>query len=85
MILASYNSKSSLLSEREIEIIQLIIEELSTKQIAGKLFLSNETIKSHRRNIMRKLDVKNVAGIVREAFCRRIIVFKEVEDLRIAV
>ena len=52
------------LTKREIEIIRLICREMSTKQIAAALFLSELTINTHRRNILRKLEVKNVAGLV---------------------
>lgn len=52
------------LTKREVEIISLVCQELSNKEIADKLFLSELTIKTHRRNILRKLDIKNVAGLV---------------------
>lgn len=65
----------ALLTSREKEVITLIVEECSTKEIADKLFLSSETIKTHRRNIMLKLDVRNVAGIVREAILKGIVDF----------
>ncbi len=52
------------ISEREREIITLISEGLTNAQIAEKLFLSNHTVVSHRKNIMAKLGVKNTAGIV---------------------
>ena len=53
-----------LLSERESEIIVHIAEGLTNAQIANKLFLSNHTVNTHRKNIMGKLGVKNTAGIV---------------------
>jgi len=56
-----------LLTEREKQVIELIVYEHSTIEIANLLYLSKETIKSHRGKIMFKLDVRNVAGIVREA------------------
>ncbi len=55
------------LSEREKEIVVLIANELTTHEIADKLFLSTHTIDTHRKNIMSKLDVKNAAGIVKFA------------------
>lgn len=55
------------LSTREKEIIQLLCEEYSTKQIADDLNISFHTVESHRSNIMKKLNVNNVAGIVRWA------------------
>jgi LuxR family maltose regulon positive regulatory protein len=47
------------LSEREIEVLQLIAEGLTNKEIASRLFLTLNTIKSHTRNIFEKLDVNN--------------------------
>jgi DNA-binding NarL/FixJ family response regulator len=52
------------LSKREIEIIQLIAEGLTNKEIAEKLFLSSHTVNTHRKNLMQKLGLKNTAGIV---------------------
>lgn len=52
------------ISEREMEIIGLIAEGFTNQVIAEKLFLSNHTINTHRKNIMAKLGVKNTAGIV---------------------
>lgn len=51
------------LSPREIEIIQLIKSGKTTKEIAEKLYLSTFTIETHRKNIFRKLDVKNSAEL----------------------
>ena len=56
------------LSKREIEIVHLIAAEFSTKEIADQLYLSAETVKTHRKRIQAKLNVKNVAGIVRASF-----------------
>ncbi|MCO4815281.1 MAG: response regulator transcription factor [Flavobacteriales bacterium] len=52
------------ISKREQEIIVLIAEGLTNAQIAEKLFLSNHTVNTHRKNILGKLGVKNTAGIV---------------------
>ena len=52
------------LTKREVEIIRMVCREMSTKEIAATLFLSELTIHTHRRNVLRKLDVKNVAGLV---------------------
>lgn len=52
------------ISEREMEIIKLIAEGLSNKEVADKLFLSNHTVTTHRKNIMNKLGVNNTAGLV---------------------
>jgi DNA-binding NarL/FixJ family response regulator len=52
------------LTRREVDIIRMICSEMSTREIASALFLSELTINTHRRNILRKLDVKNVAGLM---------------------
>ncbi|NCI52088.1 response regulator transcription factor [Sediminibacterium roseum] len=52
------------LTKREVEIIKLVCGEMSNKDMANALFLSELTIKTHRRNILRKLDIKNTAGLV---------------------
>lgn len=55
------------LSDREAEVLKLIVAEYSTKEIADKLFLSARTVESHRAHLVEKFGVKNVAGLVREA------------------
>lgn len=52
------------LSEREIQIIQLIADGMANKHIADKLFLSSHTVATHRKNIMGKIGVNNSAGLV---------------------
>ena len=61
------------LSLREKEILQLIVEECTTQEMAEKLNLSSHTIESHRSNLIAKLQVKNVAGLVREAYRKNLI------------
>lgn len=56
------------LTERETEILRLICEGLSSKQIGEKLFISPRTVDTHRTNLMNKLDIHNVAGLIRFAF-----------------
>jgi DNA-binding NarL/FixJ family response regulator len=55
------------LSQREKEILKLIAEENTTKEISEKLFISYRTAESHRYNLIQKLDVKNTAGLVKIA------------------
>ena len=66
-------SASQLITKRESQILHLVAYEYSTKQIAAMLFLSSDTVNSHRKNMMRKLRVKNSAGLVRVAFERNIL------------
>jgi len=52
------------LSEREIEVINLIRDGLSSKEIADKLTISIKTVEVHRHNILKKLKVKNTASLI---------------------
>ena len=61
------NSALAQLTERELEIIRLIAEGLSNKEIGEKLFISHRTVDTHRTNLMSKIEVHNVAGIVKFA------------------
>jgi DNA-binding NarL/FixJ family response regulator len=59
-----YSCEGLNISEREMEIIKLIAEGYSNKEVADKLFLSTHTVTTHRKNIMNKLGVNNTAGLV---------------------
>ncbi len=56
-------AKSFNLSRREKEVLKLLIENLSNEEIGEKIFVSKETVKSHRKNIYRKLGVNNVLDL----------------------
>ncbi len=53
------------LTRREKEIINLIIDEYTTAEIAEKLFISEKTVETHRKHVLQKLNVRNTAGLVR--------------------
>ncbi|MEO1448426.1 MAG: response regulator transcription factor [Bacteroidota bacterium] len=57
----------ALLSEREVEVLKLIAEGFSNKEISEQLFVSPRTIDAHRANLMKKLDIRKVTGLVRFA------------------
>jgi DNA-binding NarL/FixJ family response regulator len=59
--------KTHELSDREKEIISLICQELTTIEIAEKLFLSPLTVETHRKNILRKTNVKTIVGLIKFA------------------
>ena len=63
----TFNFKRSILTEREKEIIQLIANECTTDEIAAKLCTTRSTIETHRKNIFYKLQVKNLAGLIKKA------------------
>lgn len=58
---------ASQLSPREREVLQLIAEGWSTKQIASHLYVSIKTIETHRRQIMKKLDLHSIADLTKYA------------------
>ena len=60
--------KNKIVSNRELEILQLVAFENTIKEVANKLLISEHTVISHRKNLMVKLEVKNTAGMVRRGF-----------------
>lgn len=63
------------LSKRELEILNLITKELSNSQIAEKLFISELTVETHRKNIMAKTKTRNAAGLVKFAIREGLVYF----------
>jgi DNA-binding NarL/FixJ family response regulator len=63
----------SSLSPREKEILQLVAEEYTSAEIAEILFISEKTVEKHRGNLMEKLNVRNIAGLVRFAIKYRLV------------
>lgn len=57
----------SKLTEREVDILKLIAEGLSNKEIGDQLFISHRTVDTHRTNLMKKLEVHNIAGLIKFA------------------
>ncbi len=64
---ATPESAFSQLTDREREILQLLVEEKSIKQIASDLNLSIKTVHAHREHLMKKLNVQTVAGLTKYA------------------
>ena len=61
-------TKKHNLTKRELEILHLITQALSNKEIAKELYISDQTVGVHRKNIMRKLGVSNTAGLLKVAY-----------------
>lgn len=61
------------LTKREMEILKLICDGLSSKDICEKLFISINTVETHRKRILLKLNVKNSVGVVKYALENHII------------
>jgi DNA-binding NarL/FixJ family response regulator len=64
---------SVLLTERELEIIILISLEFSGKEISDQLFISANTVETHRKNIMKKLNAKNSISLVKYAIKNKLV------------
>lgn len=55
------------LSPRQVEVLRLIAEGLATREIAQRLEVSGKTVEAHRAELMRRLEIRTVAGLVRYA------------------
>lgn len=63
------------LTKRELEIVNLICQEMTMKEISEKLFLSEQTVHTHRKNIMKKTESKNAVSLVKYAIKNNIVSF----------
>ncbi|MFA6923489.1 MAG: LuxR C-terminal-related transcriptional regulator [Bacteroidales bacterium] len=61
------------LTARENEILQLIAKEYSNQSIAEKLFISERTVETHRKNIFRKTNTKSIVGLIKYAYEHKLI------------
>jgi len=68
-----HERSEELLTEREREILNLIAKEHSNKQIAEKLFISERTVETHRKNIFRKTNTTSLVGLIKYAFANNLI------------
>ncbi len=65
--MSTQSISENVLSNKETEVLVLISKGLTTKEIATKLFVSSRTIETHRANILKKLEVKNTAELIKKA------------------
>ena len=61
------------LTEREKEVLQGFVNTLTGKQIADKLYISEQTVAAHKKNIMKKLEVNNTVGLIRLALEKNLV------------
>jgi DNA-binding NarL/FixJ family response regulator len=61
------------LSRREKEVLAVIMQEKSIKEIAEILFISEKTVEMHRSNLFVKLDVKNLTGLIKKAIALNLV------------
>ena len=55
------------ITDRELEVLKLLVNELSSREIAEKLFISERTVETHRKNLLRKTGSSNVVGLIKYA------------------
>lgn len=67
------NENTSHLTNREIEIISLIAKDMGNKQIADRLCISERTVETHRKNILRKTNTQTAVGLMKFAYEHKII------------
>jgi two-component system, NarL family, nitrate/nitrite response regulator NarL len=65
--------EAQLLTERERDVLELIAKEHSNKEIAEKLFISERTVETHRKNIFRKTKTSSVVGLIKYAYDSKLI------------
>ena len=64
---------STPLTDRELEVIRLIEREFSNKQIAAQLGISERTVETHRKNILRKTKTNNVIGLIKYIYEHKLV------------
>jgi DNA-binding NarL/FixJ family response regulator len=67
------NQEEAKLTDREIEIIRMIEKDMTTRDIAETLFISERTVETHRKNILHKTNTQTVVGLLKYAYDRKII------------
>jgi DNA-binding NarL/FixJ family response regulator len=65
--MSAQSVSEGVLSKKETEVLGLISKGFTTKEIAAKLFVSTRTIETHRNSILKKLEVKNTAELIKKA------------------
>lgn len=78
-VLAGWDASSplNLLTQREREVLQLVVEGHTNAEIAQKLYISVKTVEKHRASLMKKLDVRDMAGLIRIAVKHGLITLDE--------
>ena len=71
----------TLLSNREDEVLQLIMAGLSTKEIAAALFIDVQTVNTHRRRMMKKAHARNIHEVIGYCIVNDIILISELKEV----
>jgi two-component system nitrate/nitrite response regulator NarL len=65
--------EAPVLTEREMEVLQLLAQELNSRQIAEKLFISERTVETHRKNMLRKAEATTTVGLIKFAYKQKLL------------
>lgn len=68
-----FESSEYSLTDRETEVLKLLVQELNSREIAEKLFISERTVETHRKNLMRKTGATNTVGLVKYAYSHKLV------------
>jgi DNA-binding NarL/FixJ family response regulator len=66
-------SNNTVLTEREMDVLKLLAAECTSRQIAEKLFISERTVETHRKNMMRKTNCTTTIGLLKYALSNRLV------------
>jgi two-component system, NarL family, nitrate/nitrite response regulator NarL len=67
------DEEKGLLTAREIEILRLVAKEFNSRQIAEILFISERTVETHRKNILKKTGATNLVGLIKYAYANNLV------------
>jgi two-component system nitrate/nitrite response regulator NarL len=73
LIHSSEEEEKGTLTTRETEILRLVAKEFNSRQIAEILFISERTVETHRKNILRKTGASNLVGLIKYAYANNLI------------
>jgi two-component system nitrate/nitrite response regulator NarL len=73
LINAPIDEEKGVLTSREVEILKLVAKEFNSRQIAEVLFISERTVETHRKNILRKTGATNLVGLIKYAYANNLV------------
>lgn len=73
LIHATEEEDKGILTTRETEILRLVAKEFNSRQIAEILFISERTVETHRKNILRKTGASNLVGLIKYAYANNLV------------
>lgn len=68
-----HTEHNNAITEREREVLKLLCDEMNSREISEKLFISERTVETHRKNLMRKICATNTVGLIKYAYMHKLI------------